>query len=346
LTVFAGMSLVGLVAAALIQWVFNKPVGTPDSPAQQTVAYMTAHAGQDQGALLVAIRREGGQAKVDDVLSPAPKWIGSAWEQLVANELDAGDFDRAFEIVRAAPSSTDKGAALHNVLHVVRVSPRSQLPVFGWPLYAPAPVAPALRPAADDFSAFENSVAETALDAPVDFPTVGNYKRNTQDLPLVELPAEHRNWVALTIGRLKTAESIARDLDPLPVVYGAWIDIKNNYESLQQWESAEQARTAAIQVLVAYDSAQYWQAFRETWLWPAVKAILAAAALGLGSAIFDLYRKTLQFYSARGFAALFKDKEFRKHLGVVVKNVQSGLILPERDGHANGSEATRTGRPR
>lgn len=328
--VFVATSLVGLVLAVLVQWVFNKPIFPTETSGQVTVAYMKSHAGQEQSALLAFVNRDGDKFKVDDVSWSAPRWIGSAWEQMAANELDVGNFDRAFEIVRTAPSSADKGAALHNILHVVRVSPRAQLPVFGGPTNTPAPVAAPVDFATDG----DNVVAEPTSQASVNVPTVGDFKPETKDLPIAELPAEHREWVALTIDRLKAAESIARELEPLPVVYGAWIDIKYNYEYLQQWASANRARLAAIDVLIAYDSAQHWQAFRATWVWPAVKAILAALGLGLGGVILDYYRKTLRFYSARGLGALVQDEEFRKHLGLVAKDVQSALILPGSDGQA------------
>ena len=328
LGVFVATSLLGLVVAVLVQWVFNKTTPAPETPGQVTVAYMKTHAGQQHNALLVFINRDRDKIKIDDISWPAPKWVGSAWEELVAAQLDIGNFDRAFEIVRTAPNSGDRGAALHNILHVARVSPRARLPVYGSTTYEPTPVAAGF-PANDD-----NVVSEPLQQDPVDFPTVGDFKPETKDLPIAKLPAEHRKWVALTIDRLKTAESIARELEPLPVVYGAWLDIKYNYESLQQWASAERARTAAIQVLVAYDTAQYWQAFREAWVWPAVKAILAALGLGLGAVILDYYKKALQFYSARGLGALVQDEEFRKHLGLVAKDVQSALILPGSDGQA------------
>jgi len=307
LPVFIATSLFGLACAVLVQWIFTSPHPT------MTVAYQTTHAGQDHNALLIFINRRGETVTVDEVISPAPRWIESPWEQLTANEVDSGSFDRAFEIVRSAPSSDGKAAALHNILHVIRVSPRAQLPVYGERGYAPVS-------------------AEVQLDDSI--PTVESFKPQTADLPTGEIPAEHRQWLDVTIGRIKTAESIASTLEPSPVVYGAWLDVKYNYESLQQWASAERARKAALQVVAAYENARYWQDFRATWIWPALKVVLVALAVGLGGVILDYYKKALQFYSARGLGALVQDEDFRKHLGLVAKDVQSALILP---GGENGA---------
>jgi hypothetical protein len=320
LPVFIATSLFGLVVAILVQWIFESARPTMT---RVTVAYQTTHSGQDHNSLLVYVNRKGETITVDDVVSPAPKWIESPWEQLTANEVDIANFDRAFEIVRSAPSSAGKAAALHNILHVVRVSPRAQLPVYGGTTYVPADYAPTPVSAELPLANSEN-VAQSV-------PTVGSFKPQTGDLPSAEIPAEHRQWFDLTLDRLKTAEAIARTLEPLPVVYGAWLDIKYNYESLQQWNSAERAHETALQVAAAYENSQYWQDFRATWIWPAVKAILVALAVGLGGVILDYFKKAFQFYSARGLSSLVQDEDFRKHLGLVAKEVQSSLILPESD---------------
>lgn len=90
LAIFFATSLFGLVLAFLVQWIFRGPLLTPDSPSKVTVAYMNAHAGQSHQALLAFVNPDGEQFKVDDVDWTAPKWVETAWEQLVANKVDVG----------------------------------------------------------------------------------------------------------------------------------------------------------------------------------------------------------------------------------------------------------------
>jgi hypothetical protein len=143
------------------------------------------------------------------------------------------------------------------------------------------------------------------------------------------LPAEHREWVASTIERIKTAATIAAGLEPTPVVHGAWLDIVYNYESLQQWASAEKARSAAIRVQIDYEGSLYWQELREKFLWPGIIAIIAALGAGIGGVLMEYFTRVLRFYSAHGLGALIRDEDFRKDLGLVAKDVQSALILPD-----------------
>lgn len=320
--VFLAAALLGMVASILVQWVYQKPPATPESPTQTYVAYMNAHAGEDHNALLVVVGRDGDKITVEDTTSYAPKWVGSAWELLTARQLETGDFDRAFAVVRSAPNAADRAGALHNILHVVRVSPRALLPVFG----------------ANGDGAVPFAASAAAPVSRADSPTVGNFKPQTENLAIHQIPADHREWVALTIQRLKTAEAILAGLEPLPAVYSAWLDIEYNYEMLQQWASASAAKRAAIRVLVAYDRSQYWQEFRATYAWPVVISFLSMIGAGIGGLLLDYFVKALRFYSARGLNVVIRDKELRKQLGLIRRHanstptVQEGEPLATREG--------------
>jgi hypothetical protein len=199
--------------------------------------------GESKQALLVSVSRDDGPVTVTEQLSPVEKWIGSGWEKMVASQLDYGDFDEAFETVRAAPISDDRASALHNVLHVIRVSPNAQVPVFNEaPVYVPAPtVTPPLTvPAADDENARTPVINPSIRAEPTAFvlKTITTLKRFKDDLPIGSVPIERRQWAALTLARLRTAEAIANELEPTPIAHGAWLDIVDNYYSLAQWASS------------------------------------------------------------------------------------------------------------
>jgi hypothetical protein len=246
------------------------------------------------------------------------------WNQMIVDEMRNKNPDAALEIITAIHDGEERASALKQVVRLSRNMSEFR------PNWTPEGATPPSAPNEPDGSA---QSVPSGVDAATPSVSVQNDMPSPTVEPSPQTSEQQQKQISEFITRVtKTLSEAEKIANALPTSVSKadvlWL-ISQNYSQISDATNAGRIAKSAMSARNEADTSVtgVWAWTRRTILLPVALGILCS----LGVILRELLVSTSKYYTARMVAAMIKDDELAKALGVTVKSVRKSLILPHDD---------------